>query len=223
MTTNLKNANINMIYEDNHIIVCTKPAGIPTQSKRVSMPDMESMLKSYIYSNNQEKREAPYLGIIHRLDQPVSGLLVFAKTPFAARELSRQLQKDGFGKHYRARVDGIPSNPEGTLEDYLVKDGRTNTSRVCTKDTAGAKLARLHYKVVESGPLPLLDILLFTGRHHQIRVQLAHMGCPIAGDTKYNPSWNSAKGWESLQLCAYKLSFVHPKSKKPLTFELPCE
>ena len=118
-----------IIYEDPHIIVCRKPAGVPTQSARISTPDMESMLKNYLSGG--------YLAVIHRLDQPVEGLLVFAKTPGAARELNRQLTSSGFGKYYRAVVSGIPEPPEGTLEDYLVKDARTNTSRICTKNTPG--------------------------------------------------------------------------------------
>ena len=214
-----------ILYEDKWIIVCKKPHGVPTQSKDFRTPDMESILKHHIYKNasvtDGQKKSAPYLAVIHRLDQPVSGLLVFAKTPAAAKELNRQLTQNGFGKYYRALVQGTPSPEEGTLEDYLVKDGRTNTSRVCSKDTPGAKLAKLQYRVTAKEPCTCLDIHLSTGRHHQIRVQLAHMGCPIIGDTKYNPNASQPGAYQELKLTAYKLTFIHPNTKKEMQFELP--
>ena len=138
-----------IIYEDKDIIVCHKPAGVPTQSSRIGTKDMVSILKNHLIKNTAKKTASrePYLAVIHRLDQPVEGLLVFAKTPAAARELSRQLTTSGFGKYYRAQALGIFEHSEGTLEDYLVKDGRTNTSRVCEENVPDAKYARLHYKV----------------------------------------------------------------------------
>ena len=108
------------------------PAGIPTQTSRPGLPDMVSILKNHIYQNSAHKKQ-PYLAVIHRLDQPVEGLLVFAKTPAAAKELNRQLQSFGFGKYYQAVLLGCPQTADGILEDYLVKDGRTNTSRICTE------------------------------------------------------------------------------------------
>ncbi len=221
-----------IIYEDPHIIVCRKPAGIPTQSRRIGTQDMVSLLKNHLADASAHKtknaegksplRKEPYLAVIHRLDQPVEGLLVFAKTPAAARDLSGQLTGSGFGKYYLAMVNGIPSPPEGNLEDHLVKDGRTNTSRVCTSDTPGAKLARLHYRTVRiyedlRPPVSLIEIRLDTGRHHQIRVQMAHHGFPLIGDRKYNGPECSA----SLKLCAYHLEFRHPVDGKPMNFELP--
>lgn len=245
--------SLNILYEDSHIVVCIKPAGVPTQSSRVGAPDMVSLLKNHLYQQMIKKQE-PYLGVIHRLDQPVEGVLVFAKTPFAAKELSRELTGRGFGKHYHAMVLGCPEKSEATLEDYLVKDGRTNTSRICTPDTPGAKKACLHYHVIpvpaacsetqlsasnddEKPPVPnesktpsspgisLLDITLETGRHHQIRVQLAHMGNPILGDKKYGADQLPAlySDHNKLELCAYKLEFHHPKTKKAMTFTHPSE
>lgn len=221
-----------IIYEDPHIIVCRKPAGVPTQSARISTPDMASMLKNYLSGG--------YLAVIHRLDQPVEGLLVFAKTPGAARELNRQLTSSGFGKYYRAIVSGIPEPSEGTLEDYMVKDARSNTSRICTKNTPGAKAARLHYKVEkifrDTSPVTsLVAIHLDTGRHHQIRVQMAHLGCPLVGDRKYGTAYSSPAHTASgenisqahvgntgpLRLCAYRLEFRHPVSREQKTFLLP--
>ena len=225
-----------IIYEDPHIIVCHKPAGMPVQSARIGTADMVSLLKNHLASSARSTgaSKPPYLAVIHRLDQPVEGLLVFAKSPAAARDLNRQLTSSGFSKYYRATVVGVPDPAEGTLEDYMVKDGRTNTSRICTKETHGAKLARLHYRTEkiceDSKPVTsLVKIKLDTGRHHQIRVQMAHLGCPLAGDRKYGE--NSADSSDgrlirknnsaSLKLCAYRLEFKHPANGKEMTFELP--
>ena len=194
-----------ILYEDQDIIVCLKPAGIPTQTSRPGLPDMVSILKNHIYQNSAHKKQ-PYLAVIHRLDQPVEGLLVFAKTPAAAKELNRQLQSFGFGKYYQAVLLGCPQTADGILEDYLVKDGRTNTSRICTEETPGAKVARLSYHIAKTtAEFSLAEIHLDTGRHHQIRVQMAHLGCPIAGDRKYGPNQTS---FSQLQLFACRLEFA---------------
>ena len=139
-------ATLNILYEDPHILVCVKPHGIATQSKSIRYPDMVSLIKNHLAkaSGTSGKSGAPksigsrtpgsaepYLAVIHRLDQPVAGILVFAKTPAAAKDLNKQLQNQGFGKYYRALVTNAPSEKEGTLEDYMVKDARTNTSRIC--------------------------------------------------------------------------------------------
>ena len=215
-----------ILYEDKDIIVAYKPAGLPVQTARVGQPDMVSELKNHLCRARDGKdtsagRGEPYLGIVHRLDQPVEGLLVFAKTPAAAKSLGRQLQTSGFGKHYLAVLSAVPTQTEADLEDYLVKDGRTNTSRVCTSDTPGAKPARLHYHVLRTrDSLALAEIILDTGRHHQIRVQMAHIGCPIAGDAKYTQaSPGQARSISGpLQLYAVKLSFCHPATGEPLSF-----
>ena len=218
-------SNLNILYEDSHIIVCHKPHGIATQNQKIGQADMVSLIKNHLAKSQTGKGE-PYLAVIHRLDQPVNGILVFAKTPFAAKELNKQLTSQGFGKHYRALVDGIPSKESATLEDYLVKDKRTNLSRVCQKNTPDAKLARLTYQIVENGIYKdilsegqtELDVQLDTGRHHQIRVQFSHMGCPIVGDTKYNTNKTADKKWQKICLCAYKLKFRHPKTQKEMEF-----
>lgn len=214
---------LDILYEDSHIIVCFKPHGLATQSRKIGVPDMEHMILNHIAASKSRKGQnnPPYLAVIHRLDQPVAGILVFAKTPQAARELNKQLTKEGFGKHYLALVDGIPPKAEGTLTDYMVKDGRTNTSRICRKSTPGAKEARLNYRVLSSeSASSLLEVTLDTGRHHQIRVQLANMGCPIAGDTKYNPNAAGSHDWQTIKLCAYKLTFRHPATKNTMKFEI---
>ena len=221
--------NINILYEDTQILVCVKPAGVATQSKRIGSPDMVSLLKNHI-SMTSGKSGEPYLAVIHRLDQPVSGILVFAKTPAAAKELNRQLTTSGFGKHYYALVAGTPEQPSADLENYLVKDARTNTSRTCSAKENGSKIARLHYDTVPvtdwlfTAPAAFhgteLEIHLDTGRHHQIRVQLASVGCPIVGDTKYNQELSDTTGWQTIRLCAYKLDFKHPITHKTMHFQL---
>ena len=255
---------LHILYEDTQIIVCVKPPGIATQTRSTGAPDMVRLLKQHLYQINPASGE-PYLAVIHRLDQPVSGLLVFAKTPAAARELNRQLQnpdKTSFGKYYCALVEGRPPKPSGILENYMCRDPLTNTSRICDPGEKNAKLARLEYEVVENSfgwgrgisrnpPSPsegtTLFIHIFTGRHHQIRVQLAHMGCPIVGDTKYNPHSReiagitgitsapsghpdtlrgqsdvrpTARPWQQICLCACRLTFFHPTTKKPMAFQI---
>lgn len=219
------NREVKILYEDRDILVCVKPHGMATQSKNLRDTDMERWVKNHLYCQKSSEKD-PYVAVIHRLDQPVKGILVFAKNEKAARGLNKELQGGQFGKYYVAQVDGIPVKSEGTLENYLVKDGRNNISRVCTANTKGAKIAKLHYKVMEidstedEGNRALLEIHLDTGRHHQIRVQLSHMGCPLAGDTKYNPKSKEMKTWQQIHLCAYKLDFKHPVSGKPMHFEL---
>ena len=208
-----------IIFEDKDILVCHKAAGIAVQNARIGAADMESSLKNYLALKNTET--VPYLGVVHRLDQPVSGILVFARTPAAAKNLNQQLQNDQFEKYYQAVVCGaLPDS--GTLTDYLVKDGRTNTSKKVPKGTKGAKESRLSYECLKTLedpalaalPLSLVRIHLFTGRHHQIRVQMADIGLPLYGDRKYNPA---SKG-STLALCAFELTFRHPATGKSMTF-----
>lgn len=210
-----------IIYEDSALIVCIKPAGIATQSKRIGSPDMVSILKNHIVKTSKNK-QPPYLAVIHRLDQPVTGLLVFAKTPSAAKALNQQLQSEGFGKYYLAWLMGnLPAN-EGDCIDYLVKDGRSNTSSVCSSDTPGSKKAELHYKILQQkSPYTLAEITLKTGRHHQIRVQMSHLGCPIVGDRKYGTAEEPGTGFHGLQLFACHLTFKHPETHKAMDFYLP--
>lgn len=217
-----------IIYEDKQILVCHKPSGIAVQNARFGVLDMECGLKNYLAAKNPDK--VVYLGVVHRLDQPVEGVIVFAKTPEAARELSRQMAKGEMCKKYLAVTSGKPEKKEGILEDYLKKDGKTNTSAVVTSDTAGGKKARLSYRILqevkvknrEAGPesediFYLVQIILETGRHHQIRVQMAHAGMPLIGDRKYNAQEKSRL---PLGLCSCELHFVHPKTKKKMDFHV---
>ncbi len=209
--------NLNILFEDAHVIVCYKPSGIPTQTAKLGQQDMESLLKNYL--------KGGYIGVIHRLDQPVEGVLVFAKTPQAAKELNKQLQSDDFGKFYKAVLWGIPKRDKAVLEDYLVKDGKTNTSRIGKATEKDAKKAILEYETIAKGKdeekdISLVKVKLGTGRHHQIRVQMANMGCPIWGDTKYNTTPIQDRRFRQIALCAYRLEFVHPKTKKKMVFEV---
>lgn len=222
-----------IIYEDKDILVCYKPAGIAVQTASVGQQDMVSELKNYLATAGNSGKE-PYVGVVHRLDQPVSGVLVFAKHPSAAASLSAQIQDGRAGKIYRALVYGIfeRGTKEGVLEDILIKDAKTNTSRVIKSDSreaAQGKKAKLSYQVLEEknveGTLySEIEILLYTGRHHQIRVQLSNAGHPILGDTKYGTPESAALSSildKGLKLCAYRLSFIHPDTKKEVTFTAP--
>ena len=212
-----------ILYEDDQILVCHKPAGVPVQTKKIGTQDMESILKNYlfIHSSHHAGHKPPYLAVIHRLDQPVSGILVFARTPAAAKNLNQQLQNDQFEKYYQAVVCGaLPDS--GTLTNYLVKDGRTNASRICSKNTPGAKKAVLSYEILKTSEvtgLSVVQIHLGTGRHHQIRCQLAKMGCPIKGDLKYGSPRSNPDG--SICLHARYIRFVHPVSKELIEVEAP--
>lgn len=213
-------AKINVIFEDEEILVCRKEAGIPTQSAKVSEKDMVSLAKGYLFEKNIHKGE-PYLGLVHRLDQPVEGILLFAKTPGSARDLSRQIQEGQMKKTYLAITCGHVSQKSGKLENYLIKDGKTNTSKIVSGPEKDAKLAQLDYRILEEqGEKNLVEINLITGRHHQIRVQMAHKGMPLWGDTKYNKQFSERRGWFQIALCAYQLEFRHPKTKQKMLYEI---
>ncbi|MBQ8278760.1 MAG: RluA family pseudouridine synthase [Roseburia sp.] len=208
---------VEILYEDNDIIVCNKPAGVATQTKQIGQKDMESILRTY----RMQKGEPSYIGVVHRLDQPVSGVMVFAKTKEAAADLSKQVSTKAADKYYYAVTDGVPEKLKGTLEDYLLRDGKTNLSKVVTGKEAGAKRAELAYEVIAKNETQaLVRVKLATGRHHQIRVQMANAGWPLVGDRKYNFKENMKPGGQPMCLCSYKLGFTHPVTKKKLEFEI---
>lgn len=205
---------LEIIFEDEFIIVCKKPPGIPTQTPKSGVIDMVSLLKNYRVS----KGEPPYVGLVHRLDQPVEGVIVFAKDKKSAAALSAQMQAHTFEKYYYAMVEGTFSPACGTLENYLLRDGKSNVSSVVPKDTTGAKRAELSYETVKTmEDRSLVRIQLKTGRHHQIRVQLAHAGHPIIGDKKYG---RNTPGYLPLGLCSYHIGFIHPVTKKKVVYEI---
>lgn len=224
--------NVELLFEDEHILVCKKPPGLATQTQATRNPDMVTVLKRYLYSKNPTLGE-PYLAVIHRLDQPVGGLLVFGKTSTAAKNLSAQMQSRDFGKHYATLLSAAPNPTIGTWEHFMIKDATTNTSKICSKDTPGSKRARLHYELIEkpskhdmaifshitenTSDMYFVRITLETGRHHQIRVQASAMNCAIMGDTKYGDIVE-AHTWNHIALCAYKLSFNHPITQKHMQF-----
>ena len=207
---------LKILYEDNHIIVVEKPPNVPSQADKTTDEDMLTIIKKYI----KEKYNKPgnvYLGLVHRLDRPVGGVMVFAKTSKAASRLSEQVRNKTFKKEYLAIVDGKLDVKSGILEDYLVKNEKNNLSKVTNKETKNAKYAKLDYEVLKYNKeinLSVLRILLHTGRHHQIRVQLANMGHSICGDQKYG---TRGRG-KQISLWAYKLTIEHPITKESMTF-----
>lgn len=208
--------NLKILYEDNHIIVVEKPPNIPSQGDKTEDEDMLTMIKHYL----KEKYQKPgnvYLGLIHRLDRPVGGVMVFAKTSKAASRLSEQVRNKTFQKEYLVIVDGKLKKENGTLENYLLKNQKNNISKVVKENTKNAKYAKLDYEVLkynEEIDLSLLKILLHTGRHHQIRVQLANIGHSICGDQKYG---TRGRG-KQICLWAYQLTIEHPITKEKMTF-----
>lgn len=206
------NVMIDVIYEDNHLLVVNKPVNVPVQLDSSNDYDLLSMLKDYL-KKKYDKKGNVYLGLVHRLDRPVSGLMVFAKTSKAASRLSACIRDNAFHKYYYAVLEGKPRN-EDVLTDYLVKDHKTNTTYV----SKTGKYSCLSYKLVESkGDLSLVDISLETGRSHQIRVQFASRGMPLYGDQRYNK--NPKK--DQIALFAYRLEFIHPTTKELMRFSLP--
>ena len=206
---------IDILYEDGQLLVCRKPAGVPVQSGKVGQKDMVSILRNY----RNGKEGDTYIGLVHRLDQPVLGVMVFAKTKMAAAGLSRQITDGRMKKQYLAVTCGKPMKKQGALVDYLLKDGRTNTSSIVPEGTKGAKRAELRYRIIAETPgYALAEIDLLTGRHHQIRVQMTGAGMPLAGDRKYNLS-DAGQTEKYVALAAHRLSFEHPVLKKEICFE----
>ena len=208
---------LNVLYEDNHIIVVVKEPGIPSQADKTKDADMLTIIKEYL----KEKYNKPgnvYLGLVHRLDRSVGGVMVFAKTSKAASRLSEQVREKQVKKNYIAVVKGKFENSKGIMQDYLAKDSKINKSFVTNKDDKNAKFSELEYEVIkydERTNMSLVKINLKTGRHHQIRVQFSSRGHSLCGDTKYGTRSRS----KQLALWSYKLSFYHPTTKEKLEFE----
>lgn len=206
-----------ILYEDKDLFVICKPPGLAVQSARPSVPDVMSQLTNEL---RERTGKMPHLHLVNRLDQPVEGIFLIAGNERAAAELSRQVNDHiHMEKWYQALVCGKLPDKEGTLVDYLIKDGRTNMSRVVPEGTKDAKRSELRYRVIQEWEhASLLEIRLLTGRHHQIRVQLAHAGVPIVGDTKYGKA--DAGSCQQLCLCSFRTRFLHPRTKKSMTFQV---
>ena len=204
--------DLNVLYEDNHIIVVVKPVNVLSQADSTHDKDLLTIVKEYI-KVKYNKPGNVYLGLVHRLDRPVGGVMVFARSSKAASRLTDMIKVHDFSKSYVAVVNGLFDKKEGTFEDYLLKCDDGN-SRVVSKNEG--KKATLNYKVIEEDKennLSLVDIELLTGRHHQIRVQFASRNHPLYGDQRYGKCDN-----KQIALWAYKLSFVHPIKKEMMTF-----
>ena len=207
---------LKVIYEDNHIIVVEKPVNIPSQGDKTGDEDLLSMVKQYI-KEKYKKQGNVYVGLVHRLDRPVGGVMVFAKTSKAASRLSNQVREKEMQKTYLSIVNGKMEKNSETLEDYLLKDERNNKSKTVKEGTKDSKLAVLDYEVLkydEQLDLSVLKIKLHTGRHHQIRVQLSSRNHSIYGDQKYGGRGHG----KQITLWAYELTLIHPTTKEKMTF-----
>ena len=233
---------LNILFEDQSIIVAEKPAGLESQASRKLEPDMVSEIKNYLLrsrrrkerqegrglsttmsTNSSTQAQEPYVGVIHRLDKPVSGAMVYAKTKEAAAFLSKEVQAHRVTKIYHAVICGKPVDNVGNFVDKLSMNRENNYSRIVDNSDPEGKTAELSYRVIgenkEKG-LTLVEIHLKTGRHHQIRVQFAGHGLPLWGDAKYNPAVSMEGGKGPLALAAVSLSFTHPVTKEPVTFSM---
>lgn len=215
---------LQVLYEDNDVFVCIKPMGVPAQSDKTRDPDMVTLVKKYLYDKG-ETEEEPYVGLVHRLDRPVGGVMVFARNQEAAADLSGQMLDGVFDKYYQAVLTGELEAEEGEMVDYLLRDGKTNTSSVVKRGTKGAKKAELEYEVLdvvetEEGVFSYVLIHLLTGRHHQIRVQCASRGVGIYGDTKYNPLFQRVKRiYKQIGLYSTRVEFEHPVTGEKMVFK----
>jgi 23S rRNA pseudouridine1911/1915/1917 synthase len=207
-----------IIFEDQHIMVVEKPPKVPSQKDKTNDLDLLTMIKEYLIQSHP-KAQDPYVALLHRLDRPVGGVMIYAKTKYASSRLSEQIQKKQVSKSYLGVVCGQPIYPKGILKHYLVKNGALNFSKVVKKPQNNAKEAVLEYEVLDTKGsngenLSLVKFNLITGRHHQIRVQTSHEGWPLWGDNKYNEAFQDRKGWTQIALWSYELSFTHPKTNK---------
>lgn len=211
--------NLQVLYEDNHIIIVNKRAGDIVQGDKTGDKPLSEVVKSFL----KEKYNKPgnvYLGVVHRLDRPTTGIVLFAKTSKALPRLNKLFADKKANKTYWALVKNVPDKTENTLIHWLKKNPKNNKSSAFIKETEGSKKAILHYKTIKQlDNYFLLEIALETGRHHQIRSQLSSIGCPIKGDLKYGFDRSNKDG--SIGLHARRLDFTHPVSKEPVSIIAP--
>ncbi|MBS7008998.1 RluA family pseudouridine synthase [Anaerostipes sp.] len=216
--------DVKILYKDDHIAVCEKPAGMPAADDKTGDMDVFHSLKNQLFYEENLDRE-PELYMIHRLDRPVGGVMVFARTKEAAAELSQQVREHIFEKDYQAVAAGWLPEEDGVFTDYLKKDEKKNLSAAVKEGTPGAKKAQLSYEVLDmvetgEGKFSYCLIHLMTGRHHQIRVQFAERGFGLYGDTKYNPKFRKTKKqYEEIGLYATRICFLHPETGEACTYK----
>lgn len=208
-----------VVYEDNHLIIVNKKSGEIVQGDKTGDRPLSEIIKDYI-KKEYCKPGNVFLGVVHRLDRPVSGLVIFAKTSKALARLNEMFRIGEVHKTYWAISKNGPQQSEGELTDWLVRNEKQNKSYAYDKEVPNSKKAVLKYKEIgHSDKYALIEVHLMTGRHHQIRCQLAKMGCPIKGDLKYGAQRSNLDGSISLQ--AHKIEFIHPISKKEIIIEAP--
>ena len=208
-----------VVYEDNHIIIVNKESGEIVQGDKTGDIPLSETVKAYI-KEKYAKPGAVFLGVVHRLDRPVSGLVVFARTSKALSRLNNMFRNGEVHKTYWAIVQQRPEHEEGTLENWLVRNEKQNKSYAYQREVPNSKKAILKYRMIgQSERYYLLEVNLLTGRHHQIRCQLAAMGCPIKGDLKYGAKRSNPDG--SISLLAHRVEFIHPVSKQHIVVESP--
>ena len=206
---------LNVLYEDNHLIVVEKKPNVLSQSDVTGDMDLLTMVKSYV-KKKYDKPGNVYIGLVHRLDRPVGGVMVFARTSKAAKRLNEQIKNHEFNKTYVAVLDGILKKEKDELVNYLYKDEKTGISKVVDKHFTGGKLSKLNYEVMGYYKNnTIVKVKLITGRHHQIRLQFKALGYPLYGDQLYGKKNN-----EQIRLYAYLLAFNHPVTKERLCFKL---
>jgi 23S rRNA pseudouridine1911/1915/1917 synthase len=211
--------NLQVLFEDNHIIIVNKRAGDITQGDKTGDKPLSDVIKEFV-KDKYNKPGNVFIGTVHRLDRPTSGIVIFARTSKALERLNKMLRDKTIKKTYWAIVKNQPKNEVDTLTNNLKKDTKKNKSFVYKKEIEGSKLATLHYKVIKKlDNYSLLEIDLETGRHHQIRTQLSHIGSPIKGDLKYGFDRSNKDG--SISLHARKINFIHPVSKESITISAP--
>lgn len=208
-----------VLYEDNHIIIVHKSSGEIVQGDKTGDTPLSDIVKAYI----KEKYAKPgnvFVGVVHRLDRPVAGIVVFAKTSKALSRLNTMFSKGEVHKTYWAITANMPKEEQGTLVNWLVRNEKQNKSYAYDKEVPKSKKAILNYQLISKNErYALLEIALLTGRHHQIRCQLAHMGCVIKGDLKYGAPRSNPDA--SISLLARRIEFIHPVSKEPIVVEAP--
>ena len=208
-----------ILYEDNHLLIVNKHAGDLVQSDPDGTEAIEDQIKAMIKIRDH-KPGAVFLGVVHRIDRPVSGAVLFAKTSKALTRLNEMIRTGQIHKRYWAVTESTPNPEEGSLKHYIVRDGRTNRSRAYDKPKPDGKLAQLNYTMLGcSTRYTLVEVELLTGRHHQIRAQLSKIGCPIKGDLKYGAKRSNPDGGISLH--SRSIEFIHPVRKEPLKVVAP--